>query len=67
MLHKEINVLRVTHMGENSVLGFVHNVLCGRYPDVSLSYYTIKRNAYDVRTKRQLVRSCSQSKRISIV
>ena len=55
MLHKEINVLKVTHIGESSVLGFVNKVLCGHCPDIFLSYYTIKRNAYNVRTKGQLV------------
>ena len=55
MLHKEINVLKVTHIGESSVLGFVDKVLCGHCPDIFLSYYTIKRNAYDVQTKGQLV------------
>ena len=55
MLHKEINVLKVTHIGESSVLGFVNKVLCVHCPDIFLSYYTIKRNAYDLRTKGQLV------------
>ena len=55
ILHKEINVLKVTHIGESSVLGFVNKVLCGQCPAIFLSYYKIKRNAYDVRTKGQLV------------
>ena len=55
MIHKYINVLKVTHIGESSVLSFVNKVLCGHCPDIFLSYYTIKRNAYDVRTKGQLV------------
>ena len=55
MLHKEIIVLKVTHIGESSVLGFVNKVLCGHCPDIFLSYYTIKRNAFDVRKKGQLV------------
>ena len=55
ILHKEINLLKVTHLGESSVLGFVNKVLCGQCPAIFLSYYKIKRNAYDVRTKGQLV------------
>ena len=55
MPHKEIDVLKVTHIGESNVLGFVNKVLCGHSPDIFLSYYTIKTNAYDVRTKGQLV------------
>ena len=55
ILHKEINLLKVTHIGESSVLGFVNKVLCGHCPEIFLSYYKIKRNAYDVRTKGQLV------------
>ena len=55
MLHKEINVLKVTHIGDNNVLGCVNKVLCGHCPDIFISYYTIKLNAYDVRTKGQLV------------
>ena len=55
ILHKEINLLKVTHIGESSVLGFVNKVLCGQCPEIFLSYYKIKRNAYDVRTKGQLV------------
>ena len=54
ILHKEINVLKVTHIGESGVLGFVNKVLCGQCPAIFLSYYEIKRNA-DVRTKGQLV------------
>ena len=41
LLHKEINVLKVTHTGESSVLGFVNKVLCGHCPDSFLSCYTI--------------------------
>ena len=55
ILHKETNILKVTHIGESSVLGFVNKVLCGQCPAIFLSYYKIKRNAYDVRTKGQLV------------
>ena len=55
ILHKEINLLKVTHIGESSVLGFVNTVLCGQCPAIFLSYYKIKRNAYDLRTKGQLV------------
>ena len=55
MLHKDLNVLKVTHIWESSVLSFVDKVLCCHCPDIFLSYYTIKRNAYDVRTKDQLV------------
>ena len=29
LLHKEINVLKVTHIGESSVLGFVNKVVRG--------------------------------------
>ena len=55
ILHKEISLLKVTHIGDSSVLGFVNKVLCGQCPAIFLSYYKIKRNAYDVRTKGQLV------------
>ena len=55
MLHKEINVLKVTHLGESSVLGFVNKVVRGHCPEIFHSYFEIKRNAYDVRTKGQLV------------
>ena len=55
MPHKEKNVLKVTHKGESSVLIFINKLLCGHCPDIFLSFYTIKINAYDVRTKGQLV------------
>ena len=55
LLHKEINVLKVTHIGESSVLGFVNKVVRGHCPEIFHSYFEIKRNAYDVRTKDQLV------------
>ena len=55
ILHKEINVLKVTNIGESSVLGFVNKVLCGQCPAIVLANYKIKRNAYDVLTKGQLV------------
>ena len=57
ILHKEINVLKVTHIGESSVLGFVNKVVCGQCPEMFLSYYKIKINAYDVRTKGQLLKA----------
>ena len=55
LLHKEINVLKVTHIGESSVPGFVNKVVRGHCPEIFHSYFEIKRNAYDVRTKSQLV------------
>ena len=55
ILHKEINVLKVTHIGESSVLGFVNKVLCSQWPAIFHSYYKIKRNAYNVRTKGHLI------------
>ena len=54
ILHKEINVLKATHIGESNVLGFTNKVLCGQYLAIFLSYYKIEINAYDVRTKGQL-------------
>ena len=56
LLHKEINVLKVTHIGKSSVLGFVNKVVRGHCPEIFHSYFEIKRNAYDVRTKGQLVK-----------
>ena len=55
MLHKEINVLNVTHIGESGVLGFVNEVVRGHCPEIFHSYFEIKSNAYDARTKGQLV------------
>ena len=55
LLHKEINVLKVTHIGESSALGFVNKVVRGHCPEIFHSYFEIKRNAYDVWTKGQLV------------
>ena len=55
ILHKEIHLLKVTHISESSVLGFVNKVYCGQCPAIFLPYYKIKINAYDVRTNGQLV------------
>ena len=55
MLHNDINVLRVTHIGESSVLGFVDKVVRGHCPEIFHSYFEMKKNAYDVRTKGQLI------------
>ena len=55
LLHKEINVLKVTHIGVSSVLEFVNKVVRGHCSEILNSYFEIKRNAYDVRTKGQLV------------
>ena len=42
ILYKEINILKVTHIDESSVLGFVNKVLCGQCPAIFLSYYVSK-------------------------
>ena len=42
ILYKEINILKVTHIDESSVLGFVNKVLCGQCPAIFLSYYISK-------------------------
>ena len=42
LLYNEINALKVTHIGESNVLGFVDKVLCGHCSDIFLSYYTKK-------------------------
>ena len=55
LLHKEMNVLKLTHIGESNVLGFVNKVVRGHCPEIFHSYFEIKINAYDVRTKGQLV------------
>ena len=43
MLHKEINVLKVTHIGESSVLGIVNEIVRGHCPEIFHSYFEIKK------------------------
>ena len=53
-LHKNMRIVKVSHIAHSSVLGFVNDVRIGRCPEIFLDYYTLKRNAYDLRTKGQL-------------
>ena len=49
-----MNILKVNDITKSRILGFVNNVLLSRCPNIFLTYFTIKRSSYDMRTKKQL-------------
>ena len=53
-LHRNMRIVKVSHIADSCVLGFVNDVRIGRCPEIFLDYYTLKRYSYDLRTKGQL-------------
>ena len=53
-VQRYMHILKISHIADSCVLGFVNDVRIGRCPEIFLDYYTWKPNSYDLRTKRQL-------------
>ena len=54
-LHRKLNILKVRDIYECNLLSFVNDILIRRCPEVFTDYFVLKQNAYDLRTKGQLV------------
>ena len=54
-LHHNLNILKVQDIFKCNQLNFVNDILLKRCPEVFFEYFVPKQNAYDLRTKGQLV------------